>query len=88
MSRLGQSHWPRPVPPSMVRQDRYEPTPFRDGTELRHTKPALYSGILRIMEGAMRRQLFPRQQARSEQVNRGLTGCCIDILGHDDESYR
>ncbi len=56
----------------MIGRDRYELTAVDDGTELVHKKWLSSPGILRIMEPFMRRPLFPRLQARLDEIKRGL----------------
>ena len=58
--------------PGMIGRDRYELTPVNDGTDLVHKKWVSSPGVLRIMEPFMRRPLFPRLQARLEEIKRGL----------------
>jgi hypothetical protein len=58
--------------PGMIGRDRYELTPVDDGTDLVHKKWLSSPGVLRIMEPLMRRPLFPRLQARLEEIKRGL----------------
>ncbi len=57
--------------PAMIGRDRYELTAVQDGTELVHKK-SVSSPRLRIMEPFIRRPLFPRLQARLEEIKRGL----------------
>ncbi len=58
--------------PGMIGRDRYELTPVDDGTDLAHHKWLSSPGVLRIMEPFMRKPLFPRLQARLEEIKRGL----------------
>ncbi len=58
--------------PGMIGRDRYELTPVADGTDLAHQKWLSSPGVLRIMEPLMRKPLFPRLQARLEEIKRGL----------------
>ncbi len=58
--------------PAMIGRDRYELTPAEDGTKLHHIKCVSNPGLLRIMEPMMRKQLFPRLQARLEEIKREL----------------
>ena len=58
--------------PGMVGCDRYELTPVAAGTDLVHKKWLSSPGVLRIMEPFLRRPLFPRLQARLEEIKRDL----------------
>ena len=58
--------------PAMTGRDRYEITATHDGTELIHKKWVSSPGLLRIMEPFLQRPLFPRLQARLEEIKRGL----------------
>lgn len=58
--------------PAMTGRDKYELTTVQNGTELHHRKQVSSPGFLRIMEPFMRRPLFPRLEARLEEIKRSL----------------